>query len=210
MTLEEALLWEQEILDDMEMLKDELIECRELIAELSEEESGNPNWSGKDEIGGRDLLPKDVIHQQLLNGVRSDYHYAHKLPDFYFEGIFASLTDQIDPDVMRMYREAQTRHFAGAIVGRTFVMAECYTPEGELIPGYKIPWNGNHGPYAATMKYQDDWASPTKLNRVRGQGERAMRLMDREYWRAKVGGKVDTFMAKYPYYIPEDEWNGPV
>jgi hypothetical protein len=201
--LEEALALKEEIQAEMEFLKQQLIEVNDLIAELSEEETKNPYWTDKDRLEGRLNYKVAEIHAALSEGSRAERFYANWLADFHYTGIFATLTEEVDPEFMRMYYEAQSRHFVGAIGGATFVMAKCYDKEGNEIEGYRIPWNGNFGPHVATMKYQDDWASPGKLNRVRGQAEYKIRWVDREYRMAKMRGTLAAFEEKYPYYEPE-------
>lgn len=200
--LEAAKAMLQEVQEDIAELQEQEEMLKEYIADLSAEESTNPYWTTPDELGARRLIPMMDIHDILLAGSREEQFYAKWYEPFYHEGYFASLTADISPEYLRMYTEAQTRHFAGAIVGLTFVLAKCYKEDGVLIEGYHIPWNGNHGPHSSTMTFQDMWTDPEKLNKCRAAAIRKMRWVDWEYRMAKMRGTLDAFMAKYPYYVP--------
>lgn len=203
--LEQALAYEQELMMEMEELKEELVEVRELISSLSAEESDNPHWTApQGELGARLNTDIAAIHDTLLQGNRAEVYWANSNPIFHYAGILASLTEEISPEYRAHYVKAQTKYFGAAIAGLTFTMAEVYDPEtGVQMEGYVIPWWGNHGPYKATMKLQEDWASPLKLSRVRGQAEREMKRLDRRFFWYKVTGREDEFMEKYPNYVPE-------
>lgn len=208
--LEEAELLKQEILDEIEDLKEELVEIQQLISELSAEESGNPYWTEPDDLGARLLKPMIEIRDSFkMSNNRAEYLFYHKYKDWHYDGLFASLTEQIDPQFLKWYSEAQTRYFVQLIVGRGLTMAWVADPAtGERIEGYAIPWWGNYGPHGTTIRLQEEWANPNKLNRLRGAAERACRTLDRQYIRARLLGNRASWLEAHPWYIPEEEWHG--
>ena len=199
--LEEAKILEQEILDEIDDLKEQLVDLRELMADLSAEASGNPYWTAPDELGGMLLKPMQEIKAILEAGNRAEQYYAKAYKPFHLK-LFATITEDVSPQNLKWYSEAQTRLFPQLIVGRGLTFAPCKDEDGNWIEGYAIPWWGNYGPYNTTMRLQDDWTSPSKLSRVKDQAARNMRNLDRMYRLAGISGGKAEFMRRFPHYEP--------
>ena len=208
MNYEDLLAMKDQILADIEELKAELDEIQALLtAAAAMESANNKYWSEPDEVGGRKLIPLEEIKEEFRTSRnRAEVMWYHGNAMFHYTGFIASLTEEIDPDVLRMYSEAQSKLFAGAIVGRTWVMAPCFDAEGNRLEGYAIPWSGNRGPHLSTMRLQDEWADPMMLQTQRLKAKRYIRGMDRKYKLAGMRGKLDEFMENYPWYITEAAW----
>ena len=210
--LEIAELQKQEVLDEIDELKEELAELQELISQLAAEESDNPYWTEPDELGARLLKPmQDIKNKFLKSTKRAEYCYAGLAGHSWNrKGIFASLTEEVDPQYLKWYSEAQTRNFAFAMIGGGMKIARVKGEDGNWIEGYGIPWWGNYGPHGTTMRLQDEWSRPGKLAQMQARAERWLRMMDRRWDREgrMRGGDPDAFRAKHPTYIPESEWYG--
>lgn len=189
--------------DEIANLEEEEKDLKTLIAELSAQESDNPHWTAADSLLTRMPERVDEVKQMLLDsGDRGEAVWVAQEPVYNISGMFASLTEEIAPDTMRMYVEAQSRHWHGYLTSG-LILAECFTPEGVKIEGKVIPWWGNFGPYKATMYVQNDWARDSKIAAERSRAARNIRSQDFYYRMAQLGGTVDEFMEKYPHYIPE-------
>jgi len=208
MNYEDLLAMKEQILADLKELEAELAEVQAMLNSAAATNSPNNEfWSEPDAVGGRKLLPLEKMKEEMFaSRERAEVMWAHGNMMFHYSGFIASLTEEVDPDVLRMYSEAQSKLFAGAIVGRTWVMAPCFDANGNRLEGYVIPWSGNKGPYLSTMRLQDEWTDPMALQNQRLKAKRYLRSLDRRYRMAGMRGKTDEFMENYPWYITEAAW----
>jgi len=209
----------RQLLADVEAEIDDLVserdELREFLLRLEEESIENPHWSAPDELGARRLLPMDAIREEMLTGTRAERYYAKTQigatttssallhNDVSYKGIFATLTDNVSPEIRRMYSEAQNANFALSVIGLRFRLAPVKDQYGNLLHGYVIPWYGNYGPRAGTKYLEDIWAAPDKIDHCRAEAERLMGRLDRRYMVARMQNSADHFLAQYPHYEPE-------
>lgn len=225
MNHEEQLAQVREMIDYYE---DSIAESEEALqdlykmeAELAAIVSDNPYWTEPDERGARLLKPLLAIKAQLEAGDRHERMWAARtvgrvgtLHPYAVEGIFATLTPDVSPEIEDMYAAAGIRNMGALWGGMTRhgpVLEEVYDEAGELIEGYAIPFKSvsrdtsmeGEPAYDATMKLQQQWTNPNKLSIERSTAAREGRSADFNYRMATWQGRGEEWLAEHPWYIPE-------
>jgi hypothetical protein len=189
-------------------MNNDLQEINDDIALLEAERSvDSAFWTEPDENGGRYLVPAMKVREAFEQGSRAQRHWVKTQPVFN-NAIMATLTGEVDSDIMDMYGRVSTANLGIQMLKGIMRLMPALDEEGHEIDGLMIPVWGNHGPYKATMAFQSQWVDDLTsiLNREMKKAEALMGRMDRRYNRAVRSRTLEAFWKNWPDYIPPEEY----
>lgn len=193
------------------MAENKMIE--DMIRQIVEEEilEDHPYWTAKDELWGRDCKITAPIREQCLAGDRSLQMYAEwkkELNTKYVVPLVDDLSD-VPEEIMTWYQREQTEHFfpigwGGGLGPDGYFLDEINLEEGGELEGYCMIWSGNAGPVEARNRFEGWWTQPDIMDIIQAEADRVTESADFYYRLAEMRNTVPEFMAKRPWYIPED------
>jgi hypothetical protein len=200
--------------DQREKVEARILEKESRKRELEEEQAEfeNPFWldDGDDPFGGRLNKQVEAVKNVLETGTRAERYYMAVMPVFNNRLVvtMAEKMEDVDPAYLAAYGHEQTQHFFtkgwGGVLSRRgsggYALDLIDDENGNPIPGYLIPWAGNHGPIVARKRFERFWAAPNRLEDVKEDAREMMDSVDFYYSLAVRTNTVAEFMADHPHY----------